>query len=159
MQKFLFLPIVVLLVSCELFQSKEVRTENKVNEELLSIDWNDVDAYPLFDTCDENMTKQEQKECFQENMFAHFSSAFEDAKFEVESDVDETLYVDFKIDEHGFINILEIEESTRINNLIPGFNNEITNRLNDLTTVAPALKRGNPVSMKFRLPVVLNTTN
>jgi len=159
MRKFLFLPIVVMLVSCELFQSKEVRTENKVSEELLSIDWDDVDAYPLFDACDENVSKQIQKECFLENMFAYFSSAFSDAKFEVETDVNETLYVDFKIDEDGFISVLEIEENSRINDLIPDFNEEISNRLNDLTTVAPALKRGNPVSIKFRLPLVVNTTN
>ena len=159
MQRFLLFITIVLLGSCELFQSREARTENKANEELLSIDWNDVDTYPLFDSCSENMTKQEQKTCFQENMLSHFSSAFSDAEFEVETDVDETLYIDFRIDEHGFITILEIEENARVNALIPGFNEEISNRLNDLTTVAPALKRGNPVSMKFRLPLVLNTTN
>ncbi|MDT0620900.1 hypothetical protein [Croceitalea vernalis] len=159
MQKFLFLLMVVFLTSCELFQSKAVRTENKVQEDLLAIDWNDVDSYPLFDTCDENAPKSTQRSCFQENMFNYFSSAFSDAQFEVDTDINETLHVDFKIDEHGFITILEIEENVKINELLPGFNAEISSRLNDLTTVAPALKQGNPVSMKFRLPLVLNTTN
>jgi len=159
MRKFLFLSCIVFLVSCELFQSKAVRTENKVQEDLLAIDWNDVDSYPLFEVCDENMTKEIQRMCFQEKMFNYFSAAFSDAQFEVETDINETLYVDFKIDEHGFITVLEIAENFRINELLPGFNEEISNRLNDLTTVAPALKQGNPVSMKFRLPLVLNTTN
>lgn len=159
MQRFSLLLICSFLVSCNYFQSRTVQTENKVQEELLAIDWNDVDSYPLFELCDENMTKEVQRECFEEQMFNYFASAFGDAQFEVETDVNETLYVDFKIDEHGFITILEIEENIRINELLPGFNKEISNRLNDLTTVAPALKQGNPVSMKFRLPLVLNTTN
>jgi hypothetical protein len=71
--------------------------------------------------------------------------------------LNDTVYVDFLIDEHGFISVLNVEEKTSVLNEIADFNAKITARLNDLTTVAPALKRGNPVSLRFRLPLLLNT--
>lgn len=159
MRKFSLLFLMIGFVSCQFFQSKEELVEKEVEQRLEVVDWNEVDSYPLFESCDESTSKETQKACFQEAMYSYFVNAFSDAQFEVENDINETLYVDFKIDEHGFITILQIEENIRINELIPRFNEEISNRLNDLTTVAPALKQGSPVSMKFRLPLVLNTNN
>lgn len=159
MHRFWLLVLLCVLTSCELFRSTEKRTEDRVQEQLLEIDWNDVDTYPMFETCDENATKEMQRTCFTENMMAYFTEVFQDAKFVVEEDIDQTLYVDFKIDEHGFISVLEIGQNEEINALLPNFNQVISSKLNDLTTVAPALKQATPVSMKFRLPLQLNTQN
>src|SRR5690606_40510153 len=57
MRKICLLCCFGLLVSCELFMTKEERARNLVNEELLSIDWNDVDQYPLVEVCDETAVK------------------------------------------------------------------------------------------------------
>ena len=90
-------------------------------------------------------------------MMAYFSKAMDGLQFQVDNDLNDTTYIDFLIDEHGFITILNVEENTEILNEISDFNTKVSNRLNDLTTVAPALKRGIPVALKFRLPIVLNT--
>ena len=158
MQKFVLVIVFMgLLVSCELFESKEDKTQKLVNEELMAIDWNDVDQYPLFDSCDETATKEAQRECFQNMMADYFSEALAGLKFQVRNDMKDTVYIDFLIDEHGFISVLNVEEKTAVLNEISDFNTRICERLNDLTTVAPALKRGNPVGLRFRLPLVLNT--
>ncbi|UII77120.1 hypothetical protein LV716_04850 [Flagellimonas sp. HMM57] len=157
MRKFLVLCFFGLLASCELFTSKEDKTQEIVNKELLEIDWNDVDQYPLFEKCDETATKQAQRDCFQSVMMEYFTKAMDGLQFQVERDLNDTTYIDFLIDEHGFITILNVEENTEILNEIGDFNTKVSNRLNDLTTVAPALKRGIPVALKFRLPIVLNT--
>ncbi|SDQ23214.1 hypothetical protein [Flagellimonas zhangzhouensis] len=146
-----------LLVSCELFESKEVKTQKLVNEELLAIDWNDVDQYPLFEDCDETADKEAQRECFQNVISEYFAEALAGLEFQVRNDLHDTVYIDFLIDEHGFISVLNVEEKTSVLNEISNFNDKISARLNDLTTVAPALKRGNPVGLRFRLPLVLNT--
>lgn len=156
MQKFLLISCLSLLASCELFMSKEDKTQKMVNEELLSIDWNDVDQYPLFEGCDETVTKQVQRDCFQNSMMNHFSQALDSLQFQVNNDINDTMYVDFLIDEHGFISVLNVEEKPDILNEIEDFNTQITSRFKDLT-VAPALKRGIPVSLRFRLPIVVNT--
>ncbi|KQC30150.1 hypothetical protein [Flagellimonas eckloniae] len=156
MQKFLLISCLALFASCELFMSKEDKTQRIVNEELLAIDWNDVDQYPLFDNCDETAAKQAQRDCFQSEILNHFSQALDSLQFQVDTDLNDTLYVDFLVDEHGFITVLNIEENPNILNEIEEFNAEVTSRLRDLT-VAPALKRGTPVSLRFRLPIVVNT--
>ncbi|WP_420602962.1 hypothetical protein [Flagellimonas sp.] len=156
MRKLILLSFLGLFTSCELFTSKEEQTKKKVDEELLAIDWNDVDQYPLFDGCDETVSKQIQRECFQNKMLQIAADTLDSLSFEVENDLEDTLYIDFKVDEHGFISILEIEEKQTILNEIADFNEQISERLVDLT-VAPALKRGMPVSLRFRLPLVLNT--
>ncbi|AWX44983.1 hypothetical protein HME9304_01990 [Flagellimonas maritima] len=157
MRKLLFLYCIGLLASCELFTSKEVEARKIINKELLEIDWNDVDQYPLFDDCDETAIKQVQRECFQQVLSNYFSEALEGLRFQVDNDLNDTMHIDFLIDEHGFISVLNAEENASISNEISDFNTEISNRLNDLTTVAPALKRGIPVSLKFRLPIVIYT--
>lgn len=159
MRKFFFLLILASFTSCNYFQSQGAQTEELINQELLAIDWNDVDQYPLFENCDETATKQVQKECFQVNMLNYFATSFEDIEFEVDKDLNDTLYIDFLIDEHGFITVLEIQEKDNVKKVLPQLRDELSKRLNDLTTVAPALKRSTPVSVKFRLPLVLNTTN
>lgn len=156
MRKFLVLCCCGLLASCELFMSKEDKTRKMVNEELLAIDWNDVDQYPLFDNCDETATKNVQRDCFQSEMLNHFSQALDSLQFEVQADMNDTMYVDFLVDEHGFITVVNMEENQNILNEIKDFNAAIALKLKDLT-VAPALKRGTPVSLRFRLPIVVNT--
>ncbi|WP_420321430.1 hypothetical protein [Flagellimonas sp.] len=156
MRKLVLLVFLGLLMSCELFTSKEEQTKNRVNQELLTIDWNDVDQYPLFEGCDETAPKEIQRDCFQTKMLQIASDTLESLNFEVQNDLEDTLYIDFKVDEHGFISILEMEEKQSILDEIADFNQQITERLRDLT-VAPALKRGIPVSLRFRIPLVLNT--
>lgn len=157
MQKFLILFCCGLLASCDLFVSKEDKVQKMLDEELMEVDWNDVDQYPLFGDCDETAAKQNQRECFQNLMIDHFSQALDGLQFQVDGDLNDTLYVNFLIDEHGFIFVLNVEEKTAILNEIADFNTKITDRLNDLTTVAPALKWGIPVNLRFKLPIVLNT--
>ncbi|WP_222983100.1 hypothetical protein [Flagellimonas meishanensis] len=156
MRKYLFLICLGMFVSCELFMSKEDKAQKIVNEELLAIDWNDVDHYPLFEECDETALKPQQKECFQNVLLGHFSKALDSLHFQVEENLNDTVFVDFEIDEHGFISIRNVEEKTAVFNQIENFKSEVTARLNDFT-VKPAVKRGIPVSIRFRLPLVLST--
>ncbi|MEM9647279.1 MAG: hypothetical protein AAF969_02290 [Bacteroidota bacterium] len=156
MRKFLTVFFLALLASCELFMSKEDKTKQLVNEELLAIDWNDVDQYPLFEACDETVSKEIQRDCFQTEILKIASKALDSLRFEVQQDLEDTIFIDLVVDEHGFISIVDIEEKQNVLNEIGDFNTQISNTLKDLT-VAPALKRGIPVSLRFRIPIVLNT--
>ena len=159
MRKFLFLFFLIIFSSCQYFQSQEKQTKQLVSDKLLAIDWNDVDQYPLFENCDEMSPKDIQRNCFQENLLNYFTTVFNDLQYEVEEDINDTLYINFLIDEHGFMTVLEIQEKDNLNQVLPDLKDELSTRLNNLITVAPAIKQSNPVSVKFRLPLVLNTTN
>lgn len=159
MQRWLYLAIFLLLASCQYFLSQEERTQQLVDKELMAIDWDDVDQYPLFTACDEDVSKSEQKYCFEARLMEHVAKAFEDLEINVDHELNETVFVDLKIDEHGFITVLNVTEGKGLAQQLPNFGEEVSKRLNDLTTVAPALKQGTPVSITMRLPLVLNTNN
>ena len=159
MRTLLLMVGLLLFVSCELFTSREKHTDQLINEELMAIDWNDVDQYPLFEECDELAEKSVQLQCFQEHMIRHMADTLEGLEYQISEDLHDTVKVDLLIDEHGFMTVLRVQNSNAVDQVLPDFNDEITKRLNDLTTVKPAIKRSVPVSIKFRLPIVLNTEN
>jgi hypothetical protein len=128
-----------------------------VEQQMQEIDWNQIDQYPLFDNCDETAPKTAQKECFETTLLAHLSEMLKGFEFTLEGEVDDILFVDFLIDRDGSISLLEMEENMKVSNQIPEFENLIVQSLMDLPAVVPALKRGIPVSAKFRLPIVLKT--
>lgn len=157
MRKLGILCFFCLLISCKWFETRETRTRKLVQAELKSIDWNDVDQYPLFSDCDESNSKEAQRNCFEQTLLLHFSSTLHDFEFVLDQDVDDVIYVDFLVDKDGAISVLDIEKNAAVQDQIPEFNGVITQSLKSLPRLAPALKRGIPVNAKFRIPLVLNT--
>lgn len=148
---------VLLLSSCDWLVPKEEKTRKLVQEELRSINWNDVDQYPLFKSCGESISKEEQRICFENELLNHFSSTLEGFEFVLDEDVGDTIYVDFLVERDGSITVLDIEDHMTVQNQIPEFNAVITQSLKSLPEIEPALKRGIPVNAKFRIPLELNT--
>ncbi len=157
MHKLGILCFLCLLVSCDWLASREAKTQKLVEKELQSIDWNDVDQYPLFDDCDETDSKIAQRECFEKTLLLHFSMTLQGFEFVLDQDMEDSIYVDFLVDKEGAMTVLDIEENSAIREQIPEFDGIITQSLNSLPRVEPALKRGIPVTAKFRIPLVLNT--
>lgn len=147
----------LLITSCNWLMPKEEKTRRLVQEELRSINWNDVDQYPLFKTCGESISKEEQRKCFEEELLNHFSSTLGDFEFILEEDVEDTIYIDFLVERDGSVTVLDIEDHMVVQDQIPEFNAIITQSLKSLPEIEPALKRGIPVNAKFRIPLELNT--
>lgn len=146
-----------LFASCNWFVSKEEKTQELVNEEMRQINFNEVDRYPLFNDCDEMMDKEAQLECFKTTLLSHYTATLEEFEFEFAADVSITVYVDFLVDNQGQISVLEVERNEDIDNQIPEFRSIVTQSLKGLPPLLPALKRGVPVSSKFRIPILLNS--
>ncbi len=146
-----------LFTSCDWFASKEQKTQKLVNEEMQTINWDDVDQYPLFEDCDETASKIGQRSCFENTFLKHFIATLEEFDFVLNSDINTSVDVVFLIDEEGQISILNIEKNSLIQQQIPEFDALITQSLKSLPSIEPALKRGIPVKAKFRIPIVLNT--
>ncbi len=145
-----------ILASCDLNSSRESRTRDLVEKELKTIDWNDVDQYPLFTECDETSEKNAQKVCFEETLLHHFSTTLKEFEFVLDNGFRDTIYVDFLVDKDGALTVLEIGENAAIREQIPEFDGVITQSLKNLPGLEPALKRGIPVSTRFRIPLLLN---
>tara|TARA_R110002167_G_scaffold363512_2_gene583691 strand:- start:912 stop:1352 length:441 start_codon:yes stop_codon:yes gene_type:complete len=145
------------LTSCDWFVSKEAKTQELVEKEMLEINWNDVDNYPLFETCDETLTKTGQRECFERELLSHCTKTLQEFVYEFEEGVDRTVQVDFLVDQDGRISVLSIEKDNAITDQMPEFDQIIAQSLINLPTLEPALKRGIPVKAKFRIPIVFDS--
>lgn len=156
MRKLGIVCLLCFFVSCDWFSTREVKTQKLVEKELQAIDWNDVDQYPLFDDCDETVSKSAQRECFENTLLLHFSMTLQDFEFVLDKDIDESIYVDFLVDKDGGMTVLDIEEHGVLKEQIPEFNAIITQSFKSVPRVEPALKRGIPVNAKFRIPLVFN---
>lgn len=157
MRKFFTILLLCSCLSCDLFESKEAKTQKLVNQEMQAIDWNNVDNYPLFENCDESTSKAKQKECFETELLNHFSATLQEFEFVIDPGVDTTVYVDFLIDQEGSIAVVDIQKDRKIERTMPEFDRIISQSLGSLPSLAPALKRGIPVQAKFRVPIVLST--
>lgn len=157
MKRFSLFLLIAFSSSCQFFESKEKRTQQLVDEELSQIDWNSVDAYPFFYSCNENVPKEAQKACFEETLTSHFQNTLNEFEFTLTDKKSETVTVLFNIDTLGNINLIDIQKDVAVLKQMPEFDGVITHSLKNLPKLAPALKRGLPVNTKYRILVQLNT--
>lgn len=156
MRKVAILVCFGLLASCNWFVSKEEKTQELVKEEMRQINFNEVDRYPLFGDCDEMMEKEAQLECFKTTLLSHYTAILKEFEFELDTDVNAMVYVDFLVDRNGEISVLEVGRNGEIDKQIPEFQSILIQSLKGLPPLLPALKRGVPVSSKFRIPIQLS---
>ena len=108
MRRFWLLFLCLPFFSCQYFLSKEERVDRMVDKKMAEIDLNNVDQYPLFKNCDETVSKEEQQQCFVTEIMLHFKSVIEELNFESKTNLEDTLWVDLKVDEQGYMTIKNI---------------------------------------------------
>lgn len=145
------------LSACNLFESREQRTQKLVDAEIQTINFNEVDQFPLFDDCQETEDKAVQRRCFEETLLMHLSMTLQNFEFRSQASLKDTLHIDFKVDAQGVISITSVEQHPAIVEANPEFERIVTGSLRSLPRLQPALKRGIPVATRFRLPLVLQT--
>lgn len=156
MRKFVMLLVFCGLASCNSKDAHEKKTQALIEKQLGEIDWNAVDSYPLFEDCDENLTKTGQRECFEKELLKHCKKTLNEFEFILDPGVDPIVIVDFLVDKDGRIAIIAIEKDSTIDKQMPEFEEIIRLCLKRMPPLAPALKRAIPVKAKFRIPIVLN---
>jgi len=114
MQRWLVLLLILVCCSCNLFVSTEEKTEQQVRAVLSEINWNEVDTYPMFDECDEYAPKAKQRICFKKQLLARFADTLASLDLITERELNDTIQIDFIVDENGFIIINEIKEHSSI---------------------------------------------
>ncbi len=143
------------MVSCEWVTSKQPTKEQLVKQEIKNIDWNDLDRYPLFETCDETADKPVQKACFETTFTEHLEMTLQQYRIVVHQSVHDTVWMNFHIDNKGNLSILTIENSGEATVDIPEIDSIFKSSIELLPRLHPPLKRDIPVAAKFKLPIVL----
>lgn len=119
------------------------------------VDFNTVDAYPLFPNCKDIPSREKQQICFQIEMSQHIYASLKEFQLSVKDSVHDTILVKLKIDTFGKTSVSNIKISDKTRELLPQFDSILRVGLLNLPTLQPAIKRAMPVTTEFTLPIVL----
>ena len=153
----LYLVIAVTTVSCQFFETEKISSETFYDEEIKTIDWKDVDQYPVFKSCEAFSEKEAQKNCFENTLATYLFEAVTSNKDMSIKDLSDTVYVKFSVSEKGQLSVKSIEMDSLTQAELPNLKKSLHIKIDSITLIAPAYKRGIPVKTKFTLPIVLQT--
>jgi hypothetical protein len=152
-QLFILLICSFLVLSCSYIEKNTKREPIQKIDTI--IDFNNVDAYPLFPNCADIPSREKQQICFQIEMSQHIYASLKEFQLSVKDSVNDTILVKLKIDASGKTTLSNIKISDKTRELLPQFDSVLRVGLLNLPTLQPAIKRAMPVSTEFTLPIVL----
>ncbi|WP_435415384.1 hypothetical protein [Polaribacter aestuariivivens] len=142
--------IISFCISCDKFSFKK----NKQIQEIDTIvNFSSVDTYPSFKVCDSLIAKKAQENCFRNTIHATIGAKLQEHKFTIRDSISEIIYVDLLIDANGKITLKEIESSKNIQTQLPKLDSVLRISVESIPTIFPAIKRGIPVTTKYKLPI------
>lgn len=158
MKRILPLLIISLLcISCDGLITQKKTSEEYMEEELKTINWNEVDTYPLFPFCDESEPKAKQQSCFETTLHNHLKGFISNQELVSSVLIEDTLMIHLSISIDSDFIITEISGDSLTFITFPELQNQLYESIKSLPKIAPALKRGVPVNTKFVLPLVTKT--
>lgn len=156
MYRIIFLFSIVLLTSCNYFEQKKVYSEDLVEEELKSISFNDVDDFPSFENCDDISNKADRKRCFETTLISHVNTYLTEQTIIVSKDLTDTVSITFEVAKTGDIEIVEVDMNSESRLQIDALDSLIHHSIKTLPKIYPAIKRGQAVKTRFKLPIVID---
>lgn len=144
---------IFLLVSCSYFENK--LKQEPIQEVDTIVDFNSVDAFPLFPNCKDIPSREKQKICFQLEISQHIYASLKQYQLNAKEFISDTVLVKLKINNLGITSVTDIQISTKTKVLLPEFDSIIKVSLQNLPTLQPAIKRDMPVAIEFTLPIIL----
>ncbi|OZV69367.1 hypothetical protein [Winogradskyella aurantia] len=155
MRRIAFLFVLLFLFACDDLEKKKLNSEELLKQELQTFNWNDVDTYPTFDSCDSITVKAESKACFQNTLIGHVTQYLQSRNIVVSKDVDDVLSIQIVIDRNGDLEVQSIDAKPETLEQIPEIDSLLRESLRNIPKIYPALKRGQQVSTAFELPVIV----
>lgn len=144
------------ITSCNYFDVKKTSSEAILNEELKTFNWNDVDEYPSFTSCNDTLAKEKRKLCFTQTLVNTITYKLSNQHIIVTQDVTDTVTMRFRISHLGELNILHIQADTLTYQQIPKLDSLLVSTLDSLPKIHPAIKRSQQVTTEFDLPIVIS---
>ena len=142
--------LVILLSSCELFESTTVSSK----EIKKASSWSKKDQDPSFPEC-ESLEKEDQFDCFQNIISEQLLMSIFDANFVATYPLDENIVLTLNVDKKGVISLMEAEIPSSVLEALPDLKTSLNDAVADLPQALPATKInvGVYVDTKFTLPI------
>ncbi len=155
MKRLFFLFFITAVTSCQYIEKKKIYSDDLLEEELKTINWNDVDEYPSFEVCDSLSERGERKSCFQNTLIEHVNRFLSEQNIAVSNDVADTIKLRLAIANSGELNVVSIEMNDETRLEIPEIDSLLHQSLSSVPKIFPAIKRGQQVNTEFVLPVIV----
>ena len=161
MRKTLIIIFCFLSISCEFdFQiDKKITVDEFINEELKSLNWNDVDQYPVFENCLEINNVKNKNNCFVETITNSFRENLKTNNLVLNRTLIDTVRMVLKVDKIGKISIENMTISDQNNKYKEVITKSFENTVSSLPKLYPAIKRGQEVDVIFSIPIIISTEN
>ncbi|WP_179343450.1 hypothetical protein [Winogradskyella ursingii] len=155
MNRITLILLLLLFTSCNYFEKKKVYSDELLEEELQTFNWNEVDTYPTFSNCDSLTTKIDTKTCFQNTLLSHVNTYLGLQNIAVSKDVNDTIKLKLIINKQGVLEVDSINVKQETTSEIPKIDSLLRESFNDIPKIYPAIKRGQQVTTVFVLPVIV----
>ena len=147
---FSFVLILFSITSCDKFPF--LKSENRQVLDTV-VNFSSVDTSPSFKACDSMIDKQQKSHCFRITIHQKIGAELRKHQFVVRDAITETVHVDLLISAKGKITLEAIIASEVITSQLPQLDSILSLSIARISRVYPAIKRGIPVTTKYRLPI------
>ena len=146
-------------LACDLdFQiSKKISVDEFVNDEMKSFNWSEVDQFPVFENCRKINIASKKNNCFIRTISDSLSLNFIKNDLVLNRTLIDTVFIKFKVDKKGIIEIENIEIGEKILPYKEVINQSFIKTAANLPKLYPAIKRGQEVDVTFDLPILVST--
>ena len=151
MRVFSFLLLMIFCTSCNklsvLNSTKPIKALDTI------VDFSSVDTSPSFKICDSIIEKTKKTTCFRTTIHKKISDKLLQHKLTIKDSISEIVFVDLIISSKGKFVLDEIQSPENIKKELPQLDSLLKGSVAKLPVIYPAIKRGIPVTTKYRLPI------
>jgi hypothetical protein len=153
-----YAPILFLIFccSCHYFEKKKLDSEKLLEEELQAFNWNALDQYPSFESCEDDIDFEANKVCFETVLTTHIFEVLKSNESMISVPLKDTLILDLLVSKRGGLSVKNLKGSHISDETSARFKDALTKSFSVLPVLYPAIKRSQHVQAVFQLPIILN---
>ena len=147
---FTFIILLFFITSCDklsFLKSEKIQALDTI------VNFSSVDTSPSFKECDSIIDKHQKSNCFRTTIHQKIGAELQKHQFIIRDSISEIVFVDLLINSKGKIVIEAMASSEEIRIQLPELDNVLRISVDKIPNVYAAIKRGIPVTTKYRLPI------
>ena len=147
---FTFIILLFSITSCDklsFLKSEKIQALDTI------VNFSSVDTSPSFKECDSIIDKHQKSNCFRTTIHQKIGAELQKHQFIIRDSISEIVYVDLLINSKGKIVIEAMASSEEIRIQLPELDSVLRISVDKIPNVYAAIKRGIPVTTKYRLPI------
>ena len=149
---FSFLIILFLCASCDKFSFAKRHQTQAIDT---IVDFSLVDTFPSFKNCDSIFDATQKADCFRKTIHFKIGEELQQYSFTIKDSISEKVFMNLIISSKGKVVLEKVQSSENCKLQLPELDSLLLLSVQNLPVIYPAIKRGIPVTTKYRLPIII----